>query len=363
MGHGRLTRLRLRYVHSYRDVRGKLRHYFRRPGFQRVPLLGLPGSEEFMTAYQAALGQSLPVLVIGASRTKPGTVDEAVARYLGSTAFTEGFAETTRKTRRAILERFRVAHGDKRLRMLKPEHVAKLIGRLRPHAQRSMLKTLRALVSFALAEGLIDADPTAGVKLSRIKDTGGFTAWDEAQIAQFRATYPLGTRARLALELLYGTMQRRGDVVRLGRQHIRDGVLSVRQRKTGTQVDLPVLPELQTAIEAMPKAGLTFLTTEAGKPFTAAGFGNWFRDQCNAAGLTRLSAHGLRKAGAVRLAEAGASAAEIMAWGGWKTLSEVQRYTEAASRKRLAQQAAEKIKPCTEMANSETPLAKQGEKS
>ncbi len=350
-----------KFVHAFLDRHGKARFYFRRGGLKKIALPGLPWSPEFMSAYEAAMNHALPI-VIGERRTKPGTVDEVIARYLGSTAFTEGFAETTRKTRRAILERFRVAHGDKRLRMLKPDHVAKLIGRLRPYAQRSMLKTLRALASFAIGEGLIDTDPTAGVKLARVKDTGGFTAWDEAEIAQFRAAHRLGSRARLALELLYGTMQRRGDVVRLGRQHIRDGVLSIRQHKTGTQVDLPVLPELQTAIEAMPRAGLTFLTTETGKPFTAAGFGNWFRDQCNAAGLKHLSAHGLRKAGAVRLAEAGASAAEIMAWGGWKTLSEVQRYTEAASRKRLAQQAADKIKPRTEVANLADRFANQSKK-
>jgi hypothetical protein len=26
---------------------------------------------------------------------------------------------------------------------------------------------------------------------------------------------------------------------------------------------------------------MTFLETEYGKPFTAAGFGNWFRDRCD----------------------------------------------------------------------------------
>ena len=136
-------------------------------------------------------------------------------------------------------------------------------------------------------------------------------------IEQFRTRHPLGTRARLALELLYGTMQRRGDAVRLGRQHIRDGVLSIRQNKTGAEVDVPVLPEAQAAIDAMPKGEhLTFLVTEQGKPFTPAGFGNWFRERCDEAGVS-LSAHGLRKAGATRLADHGCSDHEIMAWGGW----------------------------------------------
>jgi integrase len=202
---------------------------------------------------------------------------------------------------------------------------------------------------FALSDGLIDVDPTIGVRLDRIKDTGGFKTWSETDIAVYRRHHKLGTRGRLALELLYGTMQRRGDVIRLGRQHIQHGILSLRQQKTGAQVDIPVLPELEAAIDAMPKAEhLTFLVTEFGKPFTPEGFGNWFRHQCSFAGLPAdLSAHGLRKAGATRLAERGCSDHEIMAWGGWTSIKEVQRYTKAADRKRLAQHAAKKLRAGT----------------
>jgi integrase len=267
--------------------------------------------------------------------------------------------------RHAVLERIRIAHGDKRIRILRTEHVARLVCGLKPFAQRNMLKTLRGLLAFCLSDGLIDADPTTNVKLGRTKDTGGFETWPVGCIEIYRATHALGTMARLALELLYGTMQRRGDVVRLGRQHIQQGILSLRQQKTGVDVDVPVLPELQAAIDAMPKAEhLTFLVTGLGKPFTPAGFGNWFREQCQAAGLPKnLSAHGLRKAGATRFAEHDCNDHQIMAWGGWKTLREVQRYTKAASRKRLALQAAEKLKRGTEVANLELRFASKGEKA
>jgi integrase len=316
-----------------------------------------------MDAYEAAMNQAVP-LVVGAKRTKPGTVDEAVARYLGSAAFTQQLAPSSQAMRRRILERLRVEHGDKRLRKLRAEHVARLLGKLRPWAQRNYFKTLRGLIAFALAEGLIEIDPTAGVKLARVKDTGGFKTWSLESIEQYRTTHKLGTRARLALELLYGTMQARADVVQLGRQHAQAGAISFRRQKTGNPVDIPILPELQAAIDAMPKGEhLTFLVTEHGKPFTPAGFGNYFRDQCDLAGLSNLSAHGLRKAGATRLAEAGATDHEIMAWGGWTTLKEVQRYTRAANRKRLALQAASKLKGGTEVANLDTRLANQSEKS
>jgi integrase len=357
-------RLKLpKYVHAYIDRHGKPRHYLRRLGRKEVPLPDLPWSSEFMEAYEAAMNRAAPI-VIGAKRTRPGTVEEAVARYLGSAAFTQRLGPSTQAMRRRILERFRVEHGDKRLRYLESEHVARLLGKLRPWVQRNYVKTLRGLTAFALVEGLIDTDPTQGVKLAKVKDTGGFETWPADCIEQYRKRHALGTRARLALELLYNTMGARADAVRLGRQHVQAGMISFRRQKTGTPVDIPILPELGIAIDAMPKAEhLTFLVTEHGKPFTPAGFGNWFRDQCDAVGLHDLSAHGLRKAGATRLADAGATDHEIMAWGGWTSLKEVQRYTKAANRKRLALQAAHKLKAGTEVANLDTRLANQSEKS
>jgi integrase len=74
------------------------------------------------------------------------------------------------------------------------------------------------------------------------------------------------------------------------------------------------------------------------------------------------AAAGLRKAGATRLAEHGTDH-EIMAWGGWSSLKEVQRYTKAANRKRLALQGADKLKAGTEVANLATRLANQKKKS
>jgi integrase len=350
-----------RYVHAYLDRHGRPRHYLRRPGRKKVPLPGLPWSEEFMTEYAAAM-DAVP-MVIGLRRSVPGSVAEAVAHYLASAIFAT-LAPATQAQRRAILQRFRDEHGEKRLRQLEPKHVARLLGKQRPYAQRNMRKALRGLMAFAITDGLLDTDPTASVKLVPVKDTGGFETWPVHAIERYRERHPLGTRPRLALELLYGTMQARTDVIRLGRQHVQGGIISLRRQKTKVAVDIPVLPELQAAIDAMPRSEhLTFLVTETGKPFTRAGFGNWFRDQCTLAGLPKnLSAHGLRKAGAVRLAENGATDHEIMAWGGWMTIREVQRYTRAASRKRLAQQAAGRLKSGTEVANLETRLANGAEK-
>ncbi len=153
-----------------------------------------------------------------------------------------------------------------------------------------------------------------------------------------------GSRARLALTLLLYTGQRRGDVIRIGRQHIRDGVIHVRQQKTGIELAIPIHATLAAVIAETPADHLTLLTTQIGKPFSAAGFGNWFRDRCNEAGLRLCSAHGLRKAVARRLAEAGCTMHEIAAITGHASLSEVQRYTKAADQARLARAAMDKAK-------------------
>ena len=86
---------------------------------------------------------------------------------------------------------------------------------------------------------------------------------------------------------------------------------------------------------------MTYLVTEYGKPFTAAGFGNKFRDWCNQAGLHHCSAHGIRKSGAKVAAENGATAHQLMAMFGWETIKQAEHYTRRAS------QRSSRRAPCT----------------
>jgi integrase len=189
-------------------------------------------------------------------------------------------------------------------------------------------------------------DPTIGVKRVKAKTTG-FKTWSEAHIERFEARHPIGTKARLAFGLLLYTGQRRGDVVRMGPQHIYRGVLTIDQGKTEggeeAHLEIPVHPRLREIIDATPSAHLSFLVTSFGKPYTSNGFGNWFRELCDQADCTDVSAHGLRKATARRLAEIGCSTHEIAAITGHATLAEVDRYTRAANRKRLAKSAMTKL--------------------
>jgi integrase len=340
-----MTRLRLQYIHRFRDRHGKVRHYFRRDGFKRVPLPGLPGSDQFMAAYRAALaGDTAPKLPIGATRTRPGTVAALVVSYYSSSEF-RALSEATQATYRGIIERFRAEHGDKRVALLGREHIAKMMAKKveTPAAANNWLRMVRLLMRHAREAGLRGDDPTVDVRGIKIK-TEGFHTWGEGEIAAFEAKHPKGTRARLALALLLYTAQRRSDVIRMGRQHISDGALRIRQQKTGIVVEIPVHPDLRATLDATPSEHLTFLTTKHGEPFTAPGFTNWFRECVEAAELPKGCApHGLRKAAARRLAEAGCTAHEIMSFTGHTTLKEVQRYTAAADRRRLADSAAAKI--------------------
>jgi integrase len=351
-----------KYVHGYVDVRGKPRFYFRRAGVAQVPLPGLPWSPAFMAAYEAALaGQDAPAPA--ASRIKPGTLRALALGYFGSTAFLSMRPRTRRVYRNRVEQLCDQkdangnAYGDKSAAMLQREHVTKMMAALadKPESANLLRKVLRAVMQHAVDAGIRADDPTRDVKAIKSKGSGAHS-WKETEIAQFEAHHPIGTRPRLAMALLLYTGQRRGDVVGMGRQHVGrhvgdDGIagdmISVRQEKTGATLDIPLHSDLAAIIAATPSEHLTYLTTQFGKPFTSAGFGNWFREQCDAAGLPHCSAHGLRKAGARRLAEAGCSAHEIAAITGHASLREIVRYTKAADQKRLAVSAMAKVKART----------------
>jgi integrase len=337
--------VRLRYVKEYRDRHGRLRRYFRRPGSPDIPLPGTPGSGEFMTAYQAAFAgyDAGSRKSVGESRSIPGSVSATIAAYYLDNSFCEVFSPATRSTRRAILERFRAEHGPKPIALLQRHHIAKILGAKKLSAAQNWRKTIRGLMQFAVRVGLRRDDPTDGIELPRPPKTEGFHSWSDEEIAKFEARHPIGSRARMAMGLLLYTAQRRGDIVGMGPQHVRDGMITVRPRKTarttGTTLQVPIHPDLGAILSATPTTHLTFLTTHAGAPFTAAGFGNKFREWCDEAGLSHCSAHGLRKAQSRRLAEAGCTVHEIAAITGHRSLSEIRRYTEAAEQARLARAA------------------------
>jgi integrase len=354
---------RFKYVDQYRDRHGRQRYYLRRKGQPRIALPGLPGSPEFAEAYHAALANPAP-REIGADHSPLGSLSAAIASYYGDHSFL-ALAPITQKNRRAILERFRKAHGDNPLRELAQKHMTAILGKMLPFAQHGYLKAVRHLMQYAVRVGLRTDDPTAGITQARstkVKTDGrerGYHTWTEDEIAQFEAKHPVGSRPRLAMALLLYTGQRRGDVVKMGPQQFRGGKFTIRQQKTQQSMDVPIHPDLARIIAASECGNLVFLVTQFGKSFSAPGFGNLFRDWCNEAGLPHCSAHGLRKAICRRLAEAGCTAPQIAAISGHRSLKEVQRYIEAADRSRLAEAGMASAIPDAEWPTTGTPGLKK----
>jgi integrase len=338
-----MGRIKLLHVHGFRNRHGTMVFYFRKRGCKGVRLRGIPGSSEFMRAYETALGNVEPI-VIGADRSKVGTIAATVGMMLASAAFAD-LADATQRLRRGILERFREAHGDKRIALIERKHVQALVDAkaATPGAARNLLAVVRLLMQFAIDIGIRTDNPALGVKCVRIK-SDGFLTWEEHHIAAYEARHPIGTMARLAFELALGTGQRRADLVKMGRQHVRIDMIMVRQSKTSKPLMIPIGKELRAAIDAMPADRLTFITSARGDPFSPPRFTSWFRVQCHEAGLPiSLSVHGLRKAMCRRLAEAGCSEKQIAAISGHKTLRMMQHYTQAADQERMARAAIEQL--------------------
>ena len=207
-----------KYVQAWVDHEGRAHCYYRRRGYPRVRLKGLPWSPSFMAAYEAA--HAGPRTAIGAGRIKPGSVAAVVAEYFDSQQFFASKSPGTQRMRRGILERFRAAYGDRPFALLPPEWIEALLDAKPPHAARSWLVTLRSLCQFALKRGWLRVDPTRDIKLRSVKSDGHHT-WTNDEIAQFEAHHPTGSKPRLALALLLYSAQRRSDVVRMGRQQSR----------------------------------------------------------------------------------------------------------------------------------------------
>jgi integrase len=338
-----MASLQLKFIQQFIDRHGHPRFYFRRPGFPRRALPGLPFSEEFRAAYAEAMAGQPPV-VRGPCECRPGTMAALRVSYLSSANFLS-LAPSTQSYYRGIIDRLCEEAGNNRVALLERRHVVSMMAERsdKPERANGLRKVLRMMMQHAVEIGMRQDDPTRDVRAIRTK-SDGFHSWTEEEIAQFESVHPVGTKARLALALLLYTGQRRSDVARMGRQHVRDGLLHVKQDKTGAELFIPIHAELQQIIAASSVGQMTFLVTEFGKPFSSVGFSNWFRKQCDKAGLPECTSHGLRKACARRLADAGCSQHEIAAITGHASLKEIVRYTKGADQLRLARAAMQKMR-------------------
>jgi integrase len=325
---------------------GRVTWYVRRGHGPRIRIKAEYDSEAFWQEYRAALEGVPPP----SKTAKAHTLAWALDRYRDSSAWA-GLSAATRRQRENIYRAVIKTAGTVPLRDITTETI--LAGRERraatPHAGNNFLKAMRGFYKWAAdREGgnLVGSNPTVGVKLLKGKNADGFHTWTDEEIVRFEKRWPIGTRERLALDLLLYTGLSRGDVVRLGKQHVTNNVITFRMEKSRGDgvVYPPVLPILAATIAASKTGDLTYLVTERGTAFVKESFGNWFREACRAADCPG-SAHGLRKAGATRAAENGATVSQLMALFGWKTEKMALLYTRKADRKRLASAAAPLLLP------------------
>ncbi len=341
--------MRYKYLVEDRDRHGNIRLYVRVRGRRKVRIRAKFGTDEFTAEYNAAVSDHVTA-PRQAGEAKPGSFRHLCIQYYGSPIF-KRLDPATQSWRRRALDAISEKRGGNPVTLMAPRHIRMLRDERadQPGAANQRLKALKALFAWACEErpDLAPHNPTWGVRKIKYA-SNGHHSWTPEEIARFRDRHPLGSKARLALDLLLYTGCRREDAVRLGPQHVRDGRIRFRQAKNEHRnpidIDLPVHAALAGTIAATPSGHLTFLVTEFGRPFTPAGFGNWFRDQCDQANLHHCSAHGLRKATAAALAEAGATTHEIAAVTGHMSLEEIERYTRAARKTKLADLAIAKLK-------------------
>jgi integrase len=333
--------------HIVRDIdrHGNVRIYVRLPGKPKIRIREQPGTAAFLDAYLAAIAGP------EAGQAKAGSFKSLCLAYYNSETF-KALDKATREWRRSHLERICVKHGDKPYARMERRHVRDLRNEVadKPTVANTRLAALKALFAWAEEDERVPQNPTIGVKPIRYQ-SAGFHTWTMEEVEQYEKRHPIGTKARLAMALLLYTAGRREDAVRLGPQHMRNGRIRFIQAKNEhrkpVHVDLPLPNALSEIIRATPTGHLAFLVTAYGKPYTFGGFGNKMRQWCDEAGLPQCSAHGLRKAAATRLAEHGATEHEIMAVTGHQTTKEVERYTKAARRARMADNAVAKIEAGT----------------
>lgn len=346
-----------------RDRHGNTRVYVRR-NRKRIRIRDKPGSAAFATAYASAIAY------LGdppSKRKKPEckltTYDKGTLGWLGTQYFgskgEQGFLDLDPKSRRArrnSLENdcFRVPFSDDDpeplgncpLKHLSAQHMKRMIEAVDgPGARTNRRKHLSALCAWGVENNHLSGNPVRDIRAGRKAKGGGYYTWTIADVQQFLDFHSRDTlqskKARLALGLLLFSGARRQDMVTFGKQHLRGGdwIQYVPKKTIKTRrnaVQKPLLPILKEMIATSPCGALTFLETARGQPFTENGFGNWFRDRCDEAGLKQCTAHGLKKAGATIAAENGATIHQLMAMFDWSTPSMAEVYTRAAEQKRLA---------------------------
>jgi integrase len=343
-----LTMPRPRPPGLHREVtrHGTVVWYLRIDRGKRIRIRAPYGTPEFQAEYQAAIaGHPLPGTPLSQGAAfAPRTFGWTIQRYresAGAKGTWGDLSPATRMQREPFLRDAAMKAGRESLARITRAVIEKGMAARSPNVGRHFLYALRGLFQWAVAAQYCSADPTAGLK-PILPKTDGYAVWPQEWCQKFTAHWLPGTPERLAFDLLYWTGLRASDAVRVGRQHIQNGMLIIRAKKNDKPVPIPIAPELQAALAAAPTTALTFITGANDRPLKATTFSARFIRAAAAAGVPG-SAHGLRKTRATLLANAGATEAELCAIMGWRGTAMAQHYTRSRNETLLAERAANKL--------------------
>lgn len=343
------------HVHKQKTRHGKWVFYFRIGKGKRVRLPA-PTDPTFKAAYTAALTGGAPLPV---PKVYEGTLQWLWDRYTTESAKWAGYSPATQKQQRLIMDKVLKKAARSALTTFTQDVIQEAVDKRHetPALAANFLKVMRGMFGWARRMRIVPTDPTGDIVLPTYK-TDGFPAWTVDDVKKFRAVHKIGTPERLAMELMLLAGLRRSDVAVIGRQHIQGRVLSIDTAKTGSRVSIELSDDLIHAIDATPRKGLHLIESSQGKPFTKESFGNWFKEKCTDAGVSK-SAHGLRKLSATLAAEGGAGSHQLMAQYGWTKLSTAEIYTKGVDRKRLGIEASRIV--ADQIGNIEIPHPVSGE--
>jgi integrase len=318
---------------------GRAVWYVRRNG-KRIRLRAEFGTPEFMAEYQTALASHQPAADV---RTTAGTLAWLIECFRGTAAW-QARSESTRAKWSGIYRQALKGSANAPVSAITPKVIRAGLERRAhtPGQAQHFLNAMRALFRWAIKVQLVKTDPTAGIEAPARRRDAGIRPWTEDDVTAYEKRWPVGTRQRVWLDVLLYTGLRRGDAVRLGRQHVRDGIATIKTEKTGTIVTIPILPMLAETLAVGPSGDLSFIAGARGQPMAKTSFSNEFAIACRAAGVPG-SAHGVRKIAATRAANAGATVAELEAIFGWSGGKMASLYTKAADRQHLAKRAMHKL--------------------
>jgi integrase len=322
--------IRLKGIKVIRKPNGK-RYVYRRVNGKLVSLPDLPETHpDFLRAYADAerLGSG------------DGSLADTIKMFMDSDDFRQR-KDSTRQVWRRRLDHIAKTYGHAPIDRITTEHVQKALRKLSPGAARSERTIWRAVFSFAQAELLRTDNPAKDAVISKAKVTPHET-WTPDEIATFRDRWPIGSPERQAFEVIYWTAARCIDAAVIGWQHVDDGVLEFVQEKTGGIAVVPITAPVEPYLEAdrrlfleAASPDLLFILTSNGKGRSVKALSQLVSRAARDAGLTNRTAHGLRRARAVILAENGWTPHQIGAWTGHESLAEVSHYTRDANKRRL----------------------------